>query len=184
MSDTDSQDIFWMRRALAVARRAQVAGEVPVGAVLVRDGVVLAEGWNHPIGLHDPTAHAEVQVLRAAAVLSRNYRLPRSTLYVTLEPCVMCVGAMVHARVSRLVFGAREPKAGAVCSRAHLLDEYPFNWTVAWTGGVLADECAALMSEFFAERRRLHRQQRVVQVQGPEASGNRLIQESGEDNTE
>ena len=143
-----------MRRALELAHTAERDGEVPVGAVIVLDGVVVGEGWNQPIGAHDPTAHAEIVAIRAAARQLRNYRLTGTTLYVTIEPCQMCVGAMVHARVARVVFGALEPKAGALESamRAH---EHPsLNHRLAVAGGVLEAECRAVLQAFFAERRR------------------------------
>jgi tRNA(adenine34) deaminase len=156
-----TDDERWMHLALQCAARAAEAGEVPVGAIVVRDGHVLASGFNCSISSHDPTAHAEILALRAAAQNVRNYRLPGSTLYVTLEPCVMCVGAIVHARVSRLVFGAREPKAGAVCSCAALLDSHRFNWQVSWVGGVLAADCGNLVSDFFRQRRVARRESRT-----------------------
>jgi len=143
-----------MRRALELAHTAERDGEVPVGAVIVLDGVVVGEGWNQPIGAHDPTAHAEIVAIRAAARQLRNYRLTGTTLYVTIEPCQMCVGAMVHARVSRVVFGTLEPKAGALESamRAH---EHPsLNHRMAASGGVPEAECRAVLQAFFAERRR------------------------------
>ena len=146
-------DEHWMRRALALARNAEDAGEVPVGAVLVRDGEVIGEGWNAPIGRCDPTAHAEIVALRAAASAASNYRLSGSTLYVTIEPCAMCAGALVHARVARLVFAAREPRAGAVASNLELLDAPFLNHRVAWTEGVCEDEAATLMRQFFRRRR-------------------------------
>ena len=144
---------YWMRQALALAARAAADGEVPVGALLVADGQVIGEGWNCPIGACDPAAHAEINALRAAARRRGNYRLVDTTLYVTLEPCTMCVGAMIHARVARLVFGAREPRAGAVVSQFQLLDAACFNHRVAWHEGVLAAECGALLVEFFRARR-------------------------------
>lgn len=143
-----------MNQALNCARRAAAKGEVPVGAVLVQDGEVLAEAGNRPISDSDPTAHAEVNALRAACLAAGNYRLPGSTLYVTLEPCMMCVGAIVHARVDTLVFAAREPKAGAVVSAATLLDSPFLNHRVQVIEGPCADDAAALMSSFFADRRR------------------------------
>ncbi len=142
-----------MSRALELAARAGAAGEVPVGAVMVRENQLLGEGWNCPISRADPTAHAEISALRAAALRVNNYRLPGCTLYVTLEPCAMCVGALIHARIERLVFAASEPRAGAVHSRLKLLDETHFNHQVIWRGGVLADQGAALLSEFFRSRR-------------------------------
>ncbi|MFV8834271.1 tRNA adenosine(34) deaminase TadA [Aquisalimonas sp.] len=149
----DPEDIRWMQDALALARRAAAAGEVPVGAVLVRDGVCLARGWNHPIAASDPTVHAEIHALRAAAEAEQNYRLSGTTLYVTLEPCVMCVGAMVHARVGRLVYGATEPRTGAVESCFELLQPGLHNHNVACLGGVLAEESATLLRDFFRSRR-------------------------------
>jgi tRNA(adenine34) deaminase len=143
-----------MRRALALAVRAAAEGEVPVGAVLVRDGEVLGEGWNRPIGEHDPSAHAEILALREAGRRVSNYRLPGTTLYVTLEPCPMCAGALVHARVDRVVYGASDPKGGACGSVFDLLpSDARFNHRVECTGGVLADTCSSLLRGFFQERR-------------------------------
>jgi tRNA(adenine34) deaminase len=142
-----------MLLALEQAQQAAAHGEVPVGAVVVRDNVVLGSGFNCPIGTVDPTAHAEVVALRAAALHDNNYRLPGTTLYVTIEPCAMCVGAIIHSRVERVVFGAPEPRAGAVISSQHMLDADHFNHRVAYTGGVLDEECAAIMREFFRARR-------------------------------
>lgn len=142
-----------MHRALSLARHAESHGEVPVGAVLVRDGVEIAAGWNHPVESRDPTCHAEIHALRNAARHLDNYRLPGTTLYVTLEPCVMCVGALVHSRVARLVYGAAEPRTGAVQSRFHLLEDGLHNHRIATTGGVLAEESAALLQTFFRSRR-------------------------------
>jgi tRNA(adenine34) deaminase len=148
-----ASDEHWMRRALDLARRGDAAGEVPVGAVLVRDGEVIGEGWNAPIGRCDPSAHAEIVALRAAAAAAANYRLSGSTLYVTIEPCAMCAGALVHARVARLVFAAREPRAGAVVSQLALLDAAFLNHRVAWTEGVCAEEAARMLQDFFRRRR-------------------------------
>lgn len=142
-----------MRRALALAEEAAARGEVPVGAVLVRGGQILGEGYNRMISSSDPTAHAEVVALRDAAARVDNYRLPRTTLYVTIEPCTMCVGAMIHARVQRLVFGAREPRAGVVCSQASMLETDFYNHRVEWAEGILAERCADLLREFFRSRR-------------------------------
>ena len=142
-----------MRAALALAAEARRRGEVPVGAVVVRDGAAIGEGFNQPIGAHDPTAHAEIVALRDAASRTGNYRLAGATLYVTIEPCQMCVGAMVHARIARVVYGAREPKAGAIESamRAH---EHPsLNHRMEATGGVLEAECRSAIQEFFQEKR-------------------------------
>ncbi len=148
-----SDDERWMRHALELARRAEEEGEVPVGAVLVRDDEVLGEGWNRPIGAHDPSAHAEMIALRAAAAAAGNYRLPDTTLYVTLEPCVMCAGAIIHARVARLVFAAPDPKAGAVHSVYDVISRPQLNHAVEWSGGVLQTECAELLRGFFRSRR-------------------------------
>ena len=143
----------WMRRALALADRAANEGEVPVGAVLVRDDELLGEGWNQVISAQDPTAHAEIVALRDAARAEGNYRLPGSILYVTLEPCTMCAGALVHARVSQLVFGAKEPKAGVVCSTCALLEEPWYNHKVSWIGEVLAEDSSSRLQAFFQARR-------------------------------
>ena len=143
----------WMRRALELADCAAAAGEVPVGALVVRDGEVLGEGWNRMISASDPTAHAEIVALRAAALRVGNYRLPGAILYVSLEPCTMCAGAMVHARIARLVFAAREPRAGVVCSTCNLLDEPWFNHRVDWQGGVLAAQSSERLLSFFRARR-------------------------------
>lgn len=150
---TAAEDERWMSRALALASEAGGRGEVPVGAVLVLEGKEIGCGFNMPISGCDPTAHAEIRALRDAAARVGNYRLPGATLYVTLEPCTMCVGAIVHSRVSRLVFGATEPKAGAVVSARRTLDESHLNWRVEAQGGVLESECSAIISEFFSERR-------------------------------
>src|SRR6185436_686659 len=130
-----AEDSAFMRRALELAQRAQAEGEVPVGAVVVHEGRIAGEGWNRPISAQDPTAHAEVQALRAAAAALKNYRLPGATLYVTLEPCEMCLGAMFHARIARAVYGATDPKKKVL------------------EGGLLAEECGTLLSDFFASRR-------------------------------
>jgi tRNA(adenine34) deaminase len=151
LSATD--DARWMQRALSLAGRAAESGEVPVGAVLVDGEHCIAEGWNQPIGQHDPSAHAEVMALRAAGQALGNYRLSGTTLYVTLEPCLMCVGAMVHARVQRLVFGAHDPKSGAVCTCMHGFELPGLNHRVEVTGGVLEDSCGAQLKQFFRERR-------------------------------
>ncbi len=147
------EDEHWLRRALALAAMAEAQGEVPVGAVLVRDGVVLGEGQNCPIASFDATAHAEIRALRTATTAAGNYRLPGSTLYVTLEPCVMCAGAIIHARVQRLVFGAWDPKAGAVRSKYDVIARPQLNHAVSFTGGVLECECARQLRDFFKARR-------------------------------
>lgn len=149
----DPADAAMMRIALEQARAAQLAGEVPVGAVVVRHGEVIATGYNQPIGTQDPTAHAEIRALRAASRQLANYRLVDCVLYVTLEPCVMCAGAIQHARVARLVYGARDPKTGACGSVVDLFADSRLNHHCVVAAGVLADECGALLSRFFAERR-------------------------------
>nr|WP_024965406.1 tRNA adenosine(34) deaminase TadA [Pantoea sp. IMH] len=146
-------DEFWMRHALALARRAWEEGEVPVGAVLVQGDRAIGEGWNRPIGHHDPTAHAEIMALRQGGKVLENYRLLDTTLYVTLEPCVMCAGAMVHGRINRLVFGAKDEKTGAAGSLLDVLGHPGMNHQVVIDQGVLAKECAAMLSDFFRYRR-------------------------------
>lgn len=147
------QDDHWMRRALALAAQGAAAGEVPVGAVLVRDGVALGEGYNCPIASHDPTAHAEIRALRAACNFVGNYRLSGATLYVTLEPCAMCAGAIVHARVDRVVYAANEPKAGAIVSTQRFFEMPQLNYRVKVEGGLLADQSSEMLKSFFAQRR-------------------------------
>ena len=149
----EAVDAQWMRQALDLARSAASRDEVPVGAVLVADAAIVGRGSNETIGRSDPTAHAEINALRDAAANLGNYRLPGTTLYVTLEPCMMCAGALVHARVERLVFGAREPRTGVVASRGRVLDSEAHNHRVAVHEGVLAEECAVLMQKFFRGRR-------------------------------
>lgn len=147
-------DEYFMREAMSLARSAECLGEVPVGAVLVLDGEIVGRGFNSPIGESDPTAHAEIAALRDAARRLGNYRLPGSTLYVTLEPCAMCAGAMMHARVARVVYGARDPKTGVHGSVVDLFAVERLNHHAEIVGGVLAEECGALLSDFFAARRR------------------------------
>ncbi|OAI02439.1 tRNA-specific adenosine deaminase [Methylomonas methanica] len=146
-------DEEWLRYAIRLAQRAESQGEVPVGAVLVHNNRCIAEGWNQPIQNNDPTAHAEIIALRKAGLALNNYRLIDTTLYVTLEPCVMCMGAIAHARVKRLVFGAYDPKRGAVCHALQLSDAAFLNHSVEWTGGILEADCAELLSDFFRARR-------------------------------
>ena len=148
-----ANDGAFMGVAIELASEAATLGEVPVGAIVVRDGQIIGRGRNQPIGRHDPTAHAEVMALRDAAVRVGNYRLPGCTLYVTLEPCAMCIGAIFHARVGRVVFGATDPKTGAAGSVIDLFSEERLNHHAAITGGVRAGECSALLSSFFAARR-------------------------------
>ena len=147
------QHADWMRLALEQAEQGDRLDEVPVGAVIVRDGEIIGRGFNCPISAVDPTAHAEIQAMREAARISGNYRLSGATLYVTIEPCHMCAGAMVHARIECVVFGAREPKAGAVVSRNRLLDAPYLNHRVKWEEGCMAEECASRLSAFFVRRR-------------------------------
>lgn len=152
---TSGDDAMYMRLALDQAHNAWALGEVPVGCVIVKDGEVIATGFNQPIGNQDPTAHAEIQAMRAAAERLGNYRLSHCELYVTLEPCAMCAGAMQHARIARVIFGAADPKTGACGSVVNLFAEPRLNHHATVRGGVLADECAQVLSKFFAERREL-----------------------------
>ncbi|HSD59685.1 MAG TPA: tRNA adenosine(34) deaminase TadA [Burkholderiales bacterium] len=147
-------DEHFMREALALAERGRAAGEVPVGAVVVKDGAVVGRGWNCPVGSSDPTAHAEIRALREAAQRLGNYRLPGCELYVTLEPCAMCAGAIMHARIARVVYGAPDPKTGACGGVVDLFAVDRLNFHTEVRGGVLAEECGALLREFFAEKRR------------------------------
>ncbi len=149
----EERDIAFMRIALELARSAEQAGEVPVGAIVVKDGEVIGRGFNAPISRNDPSAHAEMQALRDAAQFLENYRLIGCELFVTLEPCVMCVGALFHARIARVVFGARDPKTGACGSVLDLFSEPRLNHHATVTAGVLAEECGQVLSNFFAARR-------------------------------
>lgn len=146
-------DEQWMRHALALALKADAKNEVPVGAVIVRDGAIIGEGFNQPISRSDPSAHAEIIALRDAGQAVDNYRLPGDTMYVTVEPCAMCAGAIVHSRIARLVYAASEPKAGAVCSHFQLFDQPQMNHKVEWLGGVLAGEASSMVQAFFTRRR-------------------------------
>ncbi len=146
-------DSVFMRLAIDQAHNAALVGEVPVGAVLIKNGVVIATGYNHPIGSHDPTAHAEIRAIRAAADLAGNYRLPECELFVTLEPCVMCAGAILHARLKRVVFGADDPKTGACGSVVNLFENPSLNHQTEVQGGVLGAESATILKEFFKSRR-------------------------------
>jgi tRNA(adenine34) deaminase len=148
MTDTE-----YMRHALVLAEHAQAAGEVPVGAVVVKDGEIIGRGFNAPISRHDPSAHAEVQALRDAAECIGNYRLVDCELFVTLEPCLMCAGAMMHARIARVIYGASDSKTGAAGSVLNVFDEARLNHHTLVQGGVLAEECSAMLSNFFAQRR-------------------------------
>ena len=151
---TSEIDAAMMREALELAARAALQGEVPVGAVVVKDGAIVGRGWNAPISSSDPTAHAEVRALRDAAAMLANYRLNGCTLYVTLEPCVMCAGAIMHARIARVVYGASDPKTGACGSVVDLFAEDRLNHHTEVSGGVLAADAARQLSDFFAARRR------------------------------
>lgn len=151
-SDSNAH-LGWMELALAEAQRARQLDEVPVGAVIVRDGQLIGAGYNRPITSNDPTSHAEIQAIRQACGAENNYRLPGTTLYVTIEPCVMCVGAMVHARIDTVVFGAREPKAGALLSQLQLGQAAHFNHELQVVEGVLAEECRSIMQTFFKSKR-------------------------------
>lgn len=165
MSDLSGVDAGFMQRALELAQAASERGEIPVGAVLVLDGQVIGEGSNNPITGCDPSAHAEILALRAAAADQRNYRLPGATLYVTIEPCTMCFGAMVHARIARLVYGASEPKAGVVSSHLNLHEQPIYNHQIEVLGGVEEAACSELIKAFFAERRKLK-----AQLKNPKSS--------------
>ncbi|WP_143530781.1 tRNA adenosine(34) deaminase TadA [Rodentibacter myodis] len=160
-SDLDEK---FMRHALVLADKAEALGEIPVGAVLVdEEGNIVGEGWNLSIIHHDPTAHAEIMALRNGAQHRQNYRLLNTTLYVTLEPCTMCAGAILHSRIKRLVFGASDYKTGAVGSRFHFFDDYKMNHTLEITAGVLAEECSQKLSAFFQKRREQKKREKVQQ---------------------
>jgi tRNA(adenine34) deaminase len=148
-----NSDEAWMRYAIRLAQRAEQQGEVPVGAIVVKDGQCVAEGWNSSIAQHDASAHAEIVALRKAGMVLENYRLVDATLYVTLEPCVMCMGAISHARIKHLVFGAFDPKRGAVCNALSLSDASFLNHQMSWAGGVLEADCSELLKVFFRARR-------------------------------
>ena len=148
-----STDEFYMAKALQLAEQAGAVGEVPVGAILVKDGEIVGEGFNQPISGCDPTAHAEIVAMRNAAKNLNNYRLSDCDLYVTIEPCTMCVGAMVHGRIRRVLFGALEPRAGALQSQLQLMNQSHYNHSIEWQGGVLAQECGDLISSFFRRKR-------------------------------
>lgn len=167
MDELDHDEVF-MRHAQQLAARAADLGEVPVGALVVLDGEVIGEGWNRPISGHDPTAHAEIMALREAAAHVQNYRLVGAELYVTIEPCVMCAGAIVHARIARVVFGAAEPKAGAVVSNACVFDQPWVNHRPEFRAGVLAQECSEQISAFFRQRREQKRLAKAAQNTGLE----------------
>ena len=145
---------YWMEKALELARKAEAAGEVPVGAVLVKDNQLIAEGWNQPITSHDATSHAEIMAMREAGIKLNNYRLVDTVMYVTLEPCSMCVGAMIHARVSKVVYGASEPRTGALGGAFNLLEANQHNHVFEVQAGLMADESKLLLQNFFQSRRK------------------------------
>jgi len=153
MTTQFEDDEKWMLHAIKLAEHAESIGEVPVGAVIVKDNKIISEGWNQPITSNDPTAHAEVIALRAAAQAVENYRLVDTTLYVTLEPCAMCAGALIHARVQRVVFGATDPRTGAAGSMFNILNTTKLNHTIEIEHGVLENECAQLLKDFFKKKR-------------------------------
>jgi len=154
LQDSAAQHAHWMQLAFDLAVEAAEAGEVPVGAVIIKNNTLVSSGSNQPIATQDPSAHAEIVALRNAGHHLANYRLPETTLYVTLEPCAMCLGAIVHARVQRLVFGAYDPKSGMVCSTLNLLDVGQFNHHLDWIGGIMQEECSQLLKSFFRSRRK------------------------------
>jgi tRNA(adenine34) deaminase len=174
-ADIETRDSIFMRQALSQAQNAWALGEVPVGALVVKDGEIIATGFNQPIGTHDMTAHAEIMALRAAASILGNYRLPGCELYVTLEPCVMCAGAMMHARLARVIYGASDPKTGACGSVLDLFAQERLNHHTLVTGAVLGQECGQLLKEFFVTRRA------TVQSRNGEARDRGLIDESLQD---
>jgi tRNA(adenine34) deaminase len=169
--EISERDRRFMALAQAAAEKARAAGEVPVGAVLVRGEEVIATGFNHPIGGHDPSAHAEMVALRAAAQTLENYRLPGCELYVTLEPCLMCAGAIMHARIARVVFGAHDPKTGACGSVVDAFANPQLNHHTSVTGGVLEAECAQALKSFFADRRRAIRAARTAEAEAARTHG-------------
>lgn len=155
----NDKDAFFMAKALSLAENAYATDEVPVGAIVVRDDAIIGQGWNMPIATCDPSAHAEIVAIRDATKTESNYRIPNTCLYVTIEPCTMCLGAIIHARVERIVFGALEPKAGVLQSNPN---EMTFNHAFTWSGGVMQDECSDLIHRFFSERRERKKQLRAL----------------------
>ena len=165
---TKFDDQYWMKKALECAQRAEATDEIPVGAVLVRDDELIAQGWNQSITLNDPSAHAEMMAIRQAGQILNNYRLIDCTLYVTLEPCSMCAGLLVHSRIKRLVFGATDLKTGSAGSIMNLVQEPRLNHQLEVTSGVLAQQCAEQLSAFFRRRRQEHKERKKAQRQGTE----------------
>ena len=163
--DQQQADIYWMGKALEMAKKAEEKEEVPVGAVLVKDGELIAAGFNYSIGLNDPSAHAEMQCLRQAGKALENYRLLGTTLYVTLEPCAMCAGAMVHSRIERVVFGAKDEKTGAAGTVMNLLQHPSLNHQLEISHGVLSEECSEQLSQFFKRRRKEHKAKKQLKKQ-------------------
>lgn len=159
-SDTRQTDEYWMQYALRLAAKAEALGEVPVGAVVVCDNTLVGEGWNQPISSNDPTAHAEVLALRQAAQTLQNYRLPGCRLYITLEPCTMCAGAMIHARIDEVIFATAEPKAGVVISNQQIFDSLHYNHRVAYRSGLLAEQASSQLQQFFRRRRQEAKQRK------------------------
>ncbi len=153
---TNTRQSHWMQHALELAQQAANYGEVPVGAVVVKDNQIIGQGFNQPIAQHDPSAHAEIIAIREAGKTLSNYRLLNAELYVTLEPCAMCASALVHARISHIIFGAKDPKTGVISSVDQIYQRPYFNHQPQWTGGVLADECSLLLKNFFGRRRKLN----------------------------
>ncbi|MGC6230098.1 tRNA adenosine(34) deaminase TadA [Hafnia paralvei] len=162
---SELNDAYWMKQALALAQKAWGQGEVPVGAILVLDDEVIGQGWNRPITRHDPTAHAEIMALQQGGQIVQNYRLLNATLYVTLEPCVMCAGAMVHSRIKRLVYGASDLKTGAAGSLLDVLRHPGMNHQIEITAGVMANECSEMLSQFFQQRREQKKAEREARRQ-------------------
>ena len=162
---SELNDAYWMKQALALAQKAWEQGEVPVGAILVLDDEVIGQGWNRPITRHDPTAHAEIMALQQGGQIVQNYRLLNATLYVTLEPCVMCAGAMVHSRIKRLVYGASDLKTGAAGSLLDVLRHPGMNHHIEITAGVMANECSEMLSQFFQQRREQKKAEREARRQ-------------------
>lgn len=162
---SELNDAYWMKQALALAQKAWEQGEVPVGAILVLDDKVIGQGWNRPITRHDPTAHAEIMALQQGGQIVQNYRLLNATLYVTLEPCVMCAGAMVHSRIKRLVYGASDLKTGAAGSLLDVLRHPGMNHQIEITAGVMANECSEMLSQFFQQRREQKKAEREARRQ-------------------